>query len=97
MGWFDSEGGFFRWVWGCGVGMGLCGDWGLGGWVWSFAGRECGCGCRGGVVCIVSGGGEFCRCIFMFVLGYQWPTSWVGDVLDEGGHVRVQFPSEDVS
>ncbi len=88
----------FRWVWGCGGGwLGLGGDRGLGGGGLSFAGHECGCGLRGGVVYIDSGGGGFCRCIVLFVLGYQWPTSWVGDVLDEEGHVRVQFPSEDVS
>ncbi len=77
--------------------MGLCSDWDLGDCVWSFTGQECGCGCVSGVVGVGGGGGGFCRCIFVFVMDSQWPTSWVGDVLDEGGHIRVQFPSEDVS
>jgi hypothetical protein len=47
---------------------------------------------------LVSGicGSVFCRCIVGFVYVSHWPTRWVSDVLDEGGHIRIQFPSEDV-
>jgi hypothetical protein len=96
VGWIWKAG-LFRWVWGCGGGLGLCSGWGLGDCMWSFAGQECGCVCGSGAVGAESCGGGFCRCIFVFVFDSQSPTSWIGDAMDEGGLIRIRFPSDDVS
>ncbi len=77
--------------------MGLCILWVMGDDVWTFSGYEHRCGCS--FVMLVAGmcGGVFCMCFVGFVYSSLWPASCVGDVLDEGGHLRIQFPSEDVS
>ncbi len=41
-------------------------------------------------------GGVFCVCFVGFVYSSLWLTSCVDDVLDELGHLRIQFLSEDV-
>jgi hypothetical protein len=90
------QSGLFRWVWGCREGFGVCTGWGLGSCLSSFAGQGCGRGC-GCVVVGVGGGGGFGRCIIVFMMGSQLPMRWVSYVLDKRGHLRVQFPNEDVS